>query len=375
MGLKTKYAPAERLTSEKLRQQSRKFENNGLLEDFLTTIPAIFIIINELRQIVYLNNGALEFSGLKEVAPAIGKRPGELIGCIHSDEEEGGCGTSESCTYCGAVNAVLESQRTGKKAVMDCRLIVGPEENAYDLRVWASPLEFNNEKFTVVTIQDIRDEKWRGFLERIFFHDLLNIMTSLLGNIELYKLENHNSNGIDHIKNIEIIAGYLLEEIESQRLIMNAENDSLNISPELFNSENFLKDIAELYRNNRLINGKKVQISLDSNFTDLLTDKTILRRILGNMIKNALEASSDGDKVTIGCSIKNKKVTFWVHNKGFIPKDVQIQIFSRSFSTKGNGRGLGCYSMKLLSRFIEGEVFFSTFKEIGTTFNLVLPLK
>ncbi|MEJ2296015.1 MAG: HAMP domain-containing sensor histidine kinase [Candidatus Lokiarchaeota archaeon] len=375
MGLNTKYAPAERATTETLREQSKQFENDNLLFDFLKTIPAIFIIINEQRQIVYLNNGALDFSGLNEVAPAIGKRPGELIGCIHSDEEEGGCGTSESCTYCGAVNAVLDCQKTGEKSVMDCRLIVGPEKNAYDLRVWASPLELNGDKFTAVTIQDIRNEKWRGFLERIFFHDLLNIMTALLGNIELYKLEKHNSTSQNHIDRIETIAGYLLEEIETQRIIINAENDSLTISLVAFNSKDILRDIVDLYHNDRLSDGIEIRIDPKSEFNDIVSDKTILRRILGNMLKNAIEATSEGGLVTIGCSKKDNSFNFWVHNRAYISRDVQIQIFSRSFSTKGRGRGLGCYSMKLLSRFLKGKVFFSTSKQEGTKFNITLPLQ
>jgi nitrogen fixation/metabolism regulation signal transduction histidine kinase len=375
MGLSTKYAPAERASPEKLKLQSKYFKNNNVLDNFLTNIPAIFIIINEYRQIVYLNNGALDFSGLSEIAPAIGKRPGELIGCIHSDEEDGGCGTSESCTYCGAVNAVLESQRTGKKSVMDCRLIVRPEDKAYDLRVWASPFVFKNEKLTLVTIQDIRNEKWRGFLERIFFHDLLNIMTALLGNIELYKYNHQNSEREDYIQKIEKTAGYLLEEIESQRLIMNAENNSLEISIEKVNSEDIIREVVDLYENNSLAKRKVITTSRDSISVDFHTDKTILRRILSNMLKNALEATLEEGQITVGCMKNNEEITLWVHNMSFIPREIQVQIFSRSFSTKGNGRGLGCYSMKLLSRFLKGEVFFSTSKDKGTRFNIRLPIR
>jgi len=375
MGLSTKYAPAERASPEKLKLQSKYFKNNNVLDNFLTNIPAIFIIINEYRQIVYLNNGALDFSGLREIAPAIGKRPGELIGCIHSDEEDGGCGTSESCTYCGAVNAVLESQRTGKKSVMDCRLIVRPEDKSYDLRVWASPFVFKNEKLTLVTIQDIRNEKWRGFLERIFFHDLLNIMTALLGNIELYKYNHQNSEGEDYIQQIEKTAGYLLDEIESQRLIMNAENNSLEISIEKVNSEDIIREVVDLYENNSLAKRKVITTSRDSISVDFHTDRTILRRILSNMLKNALEATLEEGQITVGCMKNNEEITLWVHNMSFIPREIQVQIFSRSFSTKGNGRGLGCYSMKLLSRFLKGEVFFSTSKDKGTRFNIRLPIR
>ena len=374
MSSSTKYAPSKRSSPQVIKKQKELFENNQILDGFLTKIPAIFLVINEDRQIVYINNGALEFTGLKEVAPAIGKRPGELIGCIHSEEEEGGCGTSEACTYCGAVNAVLECQKTGKKTVMDCRILVGSEHTAYDLRVWASPLKIKNEKFIVVTIQDIQNEKWRGFLERLFFHDLLNIITPLLGNIELLKTKENNSKD-QLIINIDRIANYVVEEIQTQQIIMNAENESLKIEPIKMNSKHFLVELKELFQKNNLFKERNIEVASDSESIDLYTDKTILRRILGNMIKNALEASPKKGKVTIGCSKKDAEVEFWVHNIGYIPRDIQLQIFTRSFSTKGSGRGLGTYSMKLLSRFLNSKISFSSSKEEGTVFIIDLPVE
>ena len=368
----TKYAPSKRSSPQTIKRQKELFENNQLLDGFLTKIPAIFMVINEDRQIVYINNGALEFTGLKDVAPAIGKRPGELIGCIHSEEETGGCGTSEACTYCGAVNAVLECQKTGKKTVMDCRIIAGPDHTAYDLRVWASPLNIQNEKFIVITIQDIQNEKWRGFLERIFFHDLLNIITPLMGNIELLK-SNENNTTDQLIINIDKISKYIVEEIQTQQIIMNAENESLKIEPIKIDSKEFLVEMKKLFQDNNLFKEKNIEVALDSESTDLYTDKTILRRIIENIIKNALEASSNDEKVTIGCSKKDTEVEFWVHNPGYIPRDIQLQIFTRSFSTKGNGRGLGTYSMKLLSRFLRGDVSFSSSNEKGTIFVVKIP--
>ena len=38
-----------------------------------------------------------------------------------------------------------------------------------------------------------------------------------------------------------------------------------------------------------------------------------------------------------------------------MPDEVKAQIFERSFSTKGRGRGIGTYSIKLLTeRYLEG---------------------
>ncbi|MBY9021718.1 MAG: histidine kinase, partial [Candidatus Lokiarchaeota archaeon] len=78
--------------------------------------------------------------------------------------------------------------------------------------------------------------------------------------------------------------------------------------------------------------------------------------------------------ITIGCKVDGEKINYWVHNPGFIPQNIQLQIFNRSFSTKGHGRGLGTYSMKLLSSFLKGTVTFTTSEENGTTFNVTIPI-
>jgi sensor histidine kinase regulating citrate/malate metabolism len=63
-----------------------------------------------------------------------------------------------------------------------------------------------------------------------------------------------------------------------------------------------------------------------------------------------------------------------VHNPGHIPKAIQAQIFQHSFSTKGHNRGLGTYSIKLLTeRYLKGEVGFSSNEVSGTMFYAAIP--
>jgi signal transduction histidine kinase len=53
---------------------------------------------------------------------------------------------------------------------------------------------------------------------------------------------------------------------------------------------------------------------------------------------------------------------------------VRLQIFNRSFSTKGPGRGLGTYSVKLLTeQYLGGKVGFTTDPKQGTTFQVTIP--
>ncbi|HOX23196.1 MAG TPA: ATP-binding protein, partial [Elusimicrobiales bacterium] len=52
---------------------------------------------------------------------------------------------------------------------------------------------------------------------------------------------------------------------------------------------------------------------------------------------------------------------------------VRVRIFQRSFSTKGSGRGLGTYSIRLLTeKYLRGKASLAA-DEHGTTFIITLP--
>ncbi len=92
------------------------------------------------------------------------------------------------------------------------------------------------------------------------------------------------------------------------------------------------------------------------------------------MVKNAIEASSAGEVITASCRLADSTVTFSVHNPATIPQEVQLQLFKRSFSTKGAGRGLGTYSMLLLTeKYLKGRVWFTSADGEGTTFFVSVP--
>ena len=94
------------------------------------------------------------------------------------------------------------------------------------------------------------------------------------------------------------------------------------------------------------------------------------------MLKNAIEASSEGQAVTLSCDSEDEVISVNVHNAAAIAHEAQLQIFNRSFSTKeGVGRGIGTYSMKLLGEeYLKGCVSFTSTADTGTTFTLTLPL-
>jgi signal transduction histidine kinase len=114
---------------------------------------------------------------------------------------------------------------------------------------------------------------------------------------------------------------------------------------------------------------KKIVLDLEEKQTVIATDRVLLRRILINLIKNALEASSAGDEITVGYKSSDSKNIIYVQNPTVMDQSVQLQVFKRSFSTKGKGRGIGTYSVKLfVEKYLGGKVSFVSQEGEGTTF-------
>ena len=122
--------------------------------------------------------------------------------------------------------------------------------------------------------------------------------------------------------------------------------------------------------------GKGIRIDKESAAVSFRSDRTIVLRVLCNMLKNAFEATPKSEAISMGCHKAESPwaVEFKVGNKGVIPKEVQAKIFKSSFSTKGKGRGIGTYSIKLLGEdCLHGKVSFVSNKEDDTVFSLFLP--
>ncbi|MEW5870715.1 MAG: ATP-binding protein [Chloroflexota bacterium] len=374
--LSTQFAPAERATPQEVQRQAHFFAEGSPVWLFIfNAIPDFLMVLNLERQIIFANQSLLTFLGQKK-PEILGLRPGEALDCVHAFESDCGCGTTEFCSTCGAVRAILASQR-GEANIQECRIVQKPDGDALDLRVWATPLQVNRHNFTVFTVSDISQEKRRYALERVFFHDIMNTATALQGFAELLSKASHVApQDIDELSETLVqLTERLIDEIHRQKEIVAAENQELSVHPAQINVKRLFQEVVDQYSPQPVCRGRALRID-DCNWPgDLVSDPTLLRRVIGNMVKNALEACRPGETVTLGCDQSQNEVELWVFNPNPIAREVQLQIFQRSFSTKGNGRGLGTYSMKLLGeRYLQGKVSFVSSQE-GTLFKISLPLR
>ena len=373
--LTTQFLSPERSDAATVGNQHALFEATPLILELLDAMPNGVVILNPQRQIVHFNRA---FAGtVTESGPALGLRPGEILNCEHAWENPAGCGTSTHCATCGAARAIQSAQQ-GTVAMEDCRLNIGSGDDvaALDLRVWATPFAMAGEQFTIFAVNDISGEKRRKALERIFFHDIRNSAGAISGVAQLLELA--DATDIEEIHSygelLSMASERLLDEIQSQRQLLAAESGELAVTLDSVDTLAFLEELVPRYRSHEVAEGRGLVVAATCEQHRLETDPALLGRVIGNMVKNALEATQRGDTVTVSCEEINGGVRFWVHNPGFIPRNVQLQLFQRSFSTKGDGRGLGTFSMKLLAeRYLGGGVDFISTRAGGTTFMVTLP--
>lgn len=366
----THFAPAERAAPVELEREISLFQDSLALT-LLDCLPICVIILNRHRQIVFGNE---VIRGIAPEKNILGMRPGEALDCIHACEEEGGCGTTIFCRYCGAVRAILKSLQ-GRVSTEECviRRRPGAMEETLNLQVFSSPFRYDEKEFVLFSVLDISHEKQVKHMEQIFLHDLTNIITGLHYSVQAIKGKVRESL-FRRVIPIERSTRRLIEEIDSHRSIFLAEQGTLSMNPQPVNSLRILEETRALFQGHLEAQEKHIGVDPGSQSHDIDTDPVLLKRVLGNMVKNALEASALGETVTLGTLPVDQDVTFTVHNMAVMPEPVQLQVFNRTFSTKGKGRGFGTYGMQLLTeRYLGGTISFISKPGLGTVFSLRLP--
>jgi signal transduction histidine kinase len=303
---------------------------------------------------------------------------GEAVSCIHAGEEPSGCGTSELCKYCGAVNAIIESQKTSQKSVKETSISSESDGHltSLDLNVTSTPILLANHVFYVLSLQDISNEKQLLALERVFLHDLLNTAGGLNGLLNILKMGTDPEEERDLIDKSEEASRSIVEELILYRQLRAAEKGDIQVNIELVSSRELLASAIDRISFHEVGQNKQIVIDKHSANVNFHTDRILLQRVIINLLKNAMEATPAQGLVKATVEDAGDKIVFRVKNSGVIHPDVQGKIFHRSFSTKGIGRGNGTYSVRLITEnYLKGKVTFVSNEDEGTIFIVELDNK
>jgi signal transduction histidine kinase len=103
-------------------------------------------------------------------------------------------------------------------------------------------------------------------------------------------------------------------------------------------------------------------------------DRPSLRRLLVNLVDNAIKYSPNGESIQVCCQTMEEKVMISVRDNGSgIPEDIRAGLFERFRKEKdGSGFGLGLYIAQQIARQHRGEIQ-CLCHPVGTEFRVTLP--
>ena len=212
---KTDFAPAQRSDATELASQSRTVAATAFFRELLNAVPEVLMVLNPNRQVVFANAAFCKMLGQDQLAKLIGQRPGELWGCMHANDNPGGCGTGPSCSKCGAVLAILSAQN-GQDCVRECRIALDEGGGGLDLKVAATQVLVGELAYTVFSATDISGDKRRQVLEQLMFRNLS------------HGLEQVHDGLVDEGKEeLSAVTSQLLGVITMHRLLAAAESGRL----------------------------------------------------------------------------------------------------------------------------------------------------
>jgi nitrogen-specific signal transduction histidine kinase len=362
-----------RVHPEKIQTDFYLFSHDNAVLTFIYSLPVNIIIVNRARQVVFANESCKAHLEVESIEKIIGQRLGEALNCVNAYVNPDGCGSADGCTVCGAFKATVTCLIRNEKTTEETRIRVkkGSTEKALEYRIDTIPLPYNNDMYALLILQDISVQNSKRMMERIFFHDVLNYSSALVNTIDVIE-ENPVANA-DLISLLKNTTKMLFNEIHCQKMLMLAETGELVANKTELNIRNVIESVVRFFSMDSICTNKVIHI-INNETLYCFTDEGIFERVLINMLKNALEATRPDGIVTIAYSLQNGRVTVAVKNNTLIPHEVQLQIFQKSFSTKGKGRGLGTFSIKLLTEcYLGGTVHFVSSEETGTVFTIEFP--
>jgi len=245
------------------------------------------------------------------------------------------------------------------------------------------------ERIGLLTLVDITKQKKAEDAKSEFVslasHQLRTPIAGMKWSAELLQMDNPESLTDRQLKYID----RLLESIRRMAILVD---DFLRVSrfelgtfqPEYdtVNLSQLCEDIIE--EQSVRANQKHIEVKtfFDTNISDIRTDPNLIRMIITNLYTNAVKYTRESGTVHVGFGKKDGDLILTVQDNGMgIPPGDQDAIFSKLFRA-GNavrnvpdGTGLGLYIVKEAVSVLRGNVTFTSTENIGTTFEVVLPME
>jgi PAS domain S-box-containing protein len=237
-------------------------------------------------------------------------------------------------------------------------------------------IEFERRKYTE-NLEELVDQRTRqivdaekmaavGKMSSMIAHDLKGPLQVINNSLHLLKRNPQNS---------ETYIEYISDSVQRCNEMLSELSTSIKQGPLEREKISIADIINDSVKQLNLID--KIQYETNINVNPLLyLDKSKIRRVFDNLLKNAIEAMPDGGKITINTNEKGNNINIEIVDTGVgIPEEKLDKIFKPFNTTKTKGMGLGLVFCKNTIESHGGEITILSEQNKGTKVMIKLPLE
>jgi len=230
----------------------------------------------------------------------------------------------------------------------------------------------------LLTLEQMRDD-----LINMIIHDLKGPLGEIMANLDLLsyaQLGSEHKECLDTaIQGSESLLRMILNLLDVRRM----EEGKLELHYETFDVGEIIEEVVR--RLKTLIKQKEIDIKvvLDETVSTWTADRSLIERVLNNLLINAIEYCYRGGKVEIISRYhhEEKQLRVEVNDNGKgIPKEFQQKIFERftqvdsGYAERRYSTGLGLAFCKMAVEAHQGKIWVESEVGKGSTFIFLLPL-
>jgi signal transduction histidine kinase len=267
---------------------------------------------------------------------------------------------------------LFNSSRTKVVGLLGMSIDITDRIRADEERQKTKNLKFQN-KLQQVRIQD--QEEFRNFIASMA-HDIVSPLISLNFIMKTCQdlPEKQRINLRNAITDIGNIANTLLNKYKQ-----NEQHSASMEKQHIFVSLALLETV---YQKKREYGDKNIDIryvpDTSINFTFIEGDQSNFRRMLSNLINNAVEAfEGKPGTVDIDLKVESKKVFIKINDNGRgMSEEMVLKILDNKSikTTKATGHGLGLNQVRNILDLYKGKMSIDSKKGVGTTITLIFPI-
>jgi signal transduction histidine kinase len=226
-------------------------------------------------------------------------------------------------------------------------------------------------------VQTERVAAWRELARRLA-HELKNPLFPLQITVEnLLRARENTPEQFDEV--FRESTATLLAEIANLKTIIGRFSDFSKMpAPQLqaVDLDDLVRSVVQLFQGQLTRGANKIEPVLDLGKPPQISgDPVLLRRVIENLVLNAIDAMPQGGKLTFRTAADGKFASFELSDsgKGLTQEECE-RLFTPYYTTKQHGTGLGLAIVQSVVSDHQGRISVSSKKDQGTTFHVELPL-